>query len=246
MIHSSQFTKLRGLRGNLPKILMVLTDGKSSDRVGLSADALRQDNIVVYAIGIGNYDETQLKQVTSPLFADSRLFTLANYNELESLITTITSTTCHTPQSLPLEEKVTAVTKKDQYQYYLFIVKKSSNLEVKLDDISGTTAVYLSRSNPHPYKYDSDIRFDKSRQKHKVIVIAGTKRTKSKRDTNDDQPIYVSVQGTTDLASFTIEGKTCDPRNCIEGTNERSAAQSTVVQENLFFFLVSLIVFYLE
>ncbi len=57
-ILSDQFTEARGLRPEtegLPRILIVLTDGKSQDSVKTPAINIRNNNIVIYAIGIGGY-----------------------------------------------------------------------------------------------------------------------------------------------------------------------------------------------
>ena len=89
-------------------------------------------------------------------------------------------------------------------------------------DLSGSTLVYASRTNPHPYKYDRDIAFDLAEQKNKIIVISvNVLVPKVKRSTNVGlKQIYVSVTSDTDSASFAIEANTCDPSNCTEGTNE--------------------------
>ena len=109
------------------------------------------------------------------------------------------------------------------------------NLEINVFDLLGSTLVYASRTNPHPYKYDNDIAFDLSQQKNKIIVIsARLPNPVVKRSTDDGstRQIYVSVTSDTDSASFTIEGNECDPLNCTEGTNEMPARNRAASTQN--------------
>jgi hypothetical protein len=63
-----QFTEERGLRpekDGLPRVLIVLTDGVASDSVSIPAKNVRDENIVVYAIGIDGYNLGQLQDIAS-------------------------------------------------------------------------------------------------------------------------------------------------------------------------------------
>ena len=229
-ILTDQFSEDRGLRpevDGVPRILIVLTDGKSSDSVSIPAKNVRDENIVIYAIGIGNYDDAQLKEFAS---SESHVYTLSTFTELETFISTLTSSTCYESRPVSLNETIITNVAKDTYQYFNYKVKKSANLEINVLDLSGSTIVYVSRTNPHPYKYDYDLVFDLSTQRNKVIVIsaqapAPDKRVKRSTDDELTQEIYVSVTSDTDSASFKIEGNECDPLNCTEGTNEMPTTQ---------------------
>ncbi|CAB4009314.1 Hypothetical predicted protein [Paramuricea clavata] len=222
---TDQFTEGRGLRpevDGVPRVLIVLTDGEANDAVSIPAKNVRNENIVIYAIGIGEYNFEQLKEIAS---SESHVYTLSTFTELEKFISTLTSSTCYEPRPVSLNETIITNVAKDTYQYFSYKVKESSNLEISVADLSGSTLVYVSRTNPHPYKYDNDISFDLSQQKKKIIVISArpTPDTKGKRSTDDDEltrQIYVSVTSDTDSASFEIEANECNPLNCTEGTNE--------------------------
>ncbi|CAB4015950.1 Hypothetical predicted protein [Paramuricea clavata] len=173
------------------------------------------------AIGIGEYNFQQLKKISS---SESHVYTLSTFTELEKFISTLTASTCYEPCPAHLNETIITNVAKDTHQYFSYKVSESSNLEISVADLSGSTLVYVSRTNPHPYKYDNDISFDLSQQKKKIMVISArpTPDTKGKRSTNDEltRQIYVSVTSDTDSARFNIEAKECDPSNCTEGTNE--------------------------
>ena len=227
LILKDQFNEERGLRpevNGVPRILVVLTDGKSSDSVSIPAKNIRDENIVIYAVGIDNYKLAQLQEIASS--SESHVYELSTFSELDKFISTLTSSTCYEPRPVSLNETVITNVAKDTYEYFTYEINESANLEINVIDLSGSTIVYASRTNPHPYKYDYDFVFDLSTQKQKVIVISGRIPTKAKRSTDElTQRIYVSVTSNTDSASFKIEANECDPSNCTEGTNEMSTTQ---------------------
>ena len=219
----SQFTVSRGARpeeDGLPRILIVLTDGRSSDSVLTPARLLRNQNIVIYAIGIGNYDSTQLNQIAS---SSSHVILLASFTDLADFTATLTASTCNEPQPVSLGREISGSVQKDTFQYYRFQLNAStqqgSNLRVELNDIAGSTLFYASRDNPHPYKYDNTFGFNSSTSSRKTIVIA-PERSQS---TSSEPPfIYISVTAVTNSASFTVEAMACSPNVCQEGISSDS------------------------
>ena len=65
---------------------------------------LLANNIVIYAIGIGNYDEVQLKAVAS---SDKHVIFLNSFSDLSEFAATLTAETCSEPQPLSLEKTIT-------------------------------------------------------------------------------------------------------------------------------------------
>jgi hypothetical protein len=215
-ILTDQFTEERGLRpevDGVPRVLIVLTDGRSGDSVSIPAKNVRDENIVVYAIGINGYNLEQLEDIAT---SKSHVYTLSTFTDLEIFISTLTASTCYEPRSAPLDGTIITNVAEDAYQYFSYKVKQSSNLEINVVDLSGSTIVYVSRTNPNPYKYDYDIVYDLSTQTNKIIVISPNipvRNTKAKRSADDEltRQIYVSVTSDTNSASFKIEGKECNP-----------------------------------
>ena len=229
-ILNDQFNEKRGLRPEIdgvPRILIVLTDGEATDDLSIPAKKIRDENIVIYAIGVDRYDLAQLQEIAS---SESHVHILSTFSQLDKFISTLTSSTCYEPRPVSLNNTIITNVAKDAYQYFSYEVNKSANLEINVVDLSGSTIVYVSRTNRHPYKYDHDFSFELSNQKNKVIVISArtpVPNTKVKRSTDDEltQRIYVSVTSDTELASFKIEANECDPSNCTEGTNEMPPTQ---------------------
>lgn len=61
------FTKANGSRADqrVPQIAVVLTDGESEDDVKLPAKALRQQGVIVFAIGVGAANINELKDIAN-------------------------------------------------------------------------------------------------------------------------------------------------------------------------------------
>ncbi|XP_066304380.1 uncharacterized protein [Branchiostoma lanceolatum] len=68
----------------VPKIMIVLTDGKSSGSVVAPAQALAADQVTVFAIGVGSFDHSELLQITNN--KPGRVFELADFNVLAESI----------------------------------------------------------------------------------------------------------------------------------------------------------------
>ena len=226
----NQFSESRGLRPKnygIPRILIVLTDGKSSDSVALPAARVRAQNIVIYAIGIGNFDRDQLNEVAS---SPAHVHFLSSFSGLTDFAATLTASTCYEPQPLSLETRIFGRVEKEAFQYYEFNVPEDVNLKVEVSDRMGSTLVYASRDNPHPYEYDNTFGFSAASQTNKTIIISPIARTMNKKrqvsvNSTNTQPIYISVTGIRSNTSFTLEGSMCNPIVCAEGTNEVSGTK---------------------
>ena len=217
-ILSDQFTEARGLRSEtegLPRILIVLTDGRSDDSVATPAANIHNNNIVIYAIGIGGYNQNQLNQVAS---SPSHVKLLDTFSDLNNFAATLTASTCNEPQPVSLETKISGNVEQDSFQYYKFeIPNRRSNLRVELNDLDGKTLMYASRDNPHPYQYDNTFGFTSSSSSRKTIVIGPESNSPEKRQISNAQFIYISVTADTETATYTLEGTTCNITECSEG-----------------------------
>jgi uncharacterized protein YegL len=237
-----QFTEARGLRPEtegLPRILIVLTDGRSHDSVKTPAENIRNNNIVIYTIGIGGYNLTQLRQVAS---SPSHVKLLETFSDLDDFTATLTASTCNEPQPVSLETKISGNVEKDAFQYYKYSVpRRDANLQLELNDLSGRTLMYASRDNPHPYRYDNTFGFTSSSSSRKTIVIAPESDPREKRQAFDAQFIYVSVTADTETATYTLEGTVCNITDCSEGII-LYASRAHLLQAPILTFFVTLVV----
>ncbi|CAM2105654.1 unnamed protein product [Caretta caretta] len=72
----------RRVTRNVQPVLLVVTDGKSSDDVAEPAEDLRREGVHIYAIGVGYIDHSQLMQIAG---VSERKYTVHDFNELKTI-----------------------------------------------------------------------------------------------------------------------------------------------------------------
>ena len=79
-------------RQGVPKVLIVITDGKADDSVAVPAETLRLTrDAVIFAIGVGkNYDKNELEKMAG----NPRNVYTADFNDLENVIERIKLSAC--------------------------------------------------------------------------------------------------------------------------------------------------------
>lgn len=92
-LYTNYFNLAGGSQRNVPKIAIVITDGESSDEVAVPAQELRNIGVLIYAIGVGQYNEKQLRSVANKP-ASRFLFSIKNYKELQNIMDNIQRTVC--------------------------------------------------------------------------------------------------------------------------------------------------------
>ncbi|XP_039661145.1 collagen alpha-6(VI) chain-like [Perca fluviatilis] len=88
------FEESRGSRDQVPKNLVLITDGDSHDDVEDAADILRDRNITVFTIGVGDVHDLQLLQIAG---TPERMFTVRNYDVLHSIKQGVIDVMCDDP-----------------------------------------------------------------------------------------------------------------------------------------------------
>uniref|UniRef100_A0A8C6NAI8 Uncharacterized protein n=1 Tax=Melopsittacus undulatus TaxID=13146 RepID=A0A8C6NAI8_MELUD len=115
-----------GARLEAEKLVILLTDGKSQDDANLAAQTLKNLGIEIFAIGVKNADEAELRQVASePL--ELTVYNVLDFPLLSSLVGKLTrvlctrirekskSTVSSGPQLSPTDLKISAVTSKSMH-----------------------------------------------------------------------------------------------------------------------------------
>ncbi|XP_068425396.1 collagen alpha-1(XIV) chain isoform X1 [Clinocottus analis] len=100
-----------GSRVGIPKIGILITDGKSQDDVIPPAESLRNAGIELFAIGVKNADETELLSIASEP-DNTHVFNVADFNVMSSIVQGLTKIVCEQveqqdkdiKQQLPPEE----------------------------------------------------------------------------------------------------------------------------------------------
>ncbi|XP_062980913.1 collagen alpha-6(VI) chain-like [Elgaria multicarinata webbii] len=79
------------VRRNVHQKLVLVTDGKSHDRVAEPAKDLRMEGVEIHAVGVGDINHMKLQQITD---SADRKYTVANYTELSNITKRITNNMC--------------------------------------------------------------------------------------------------------------------------------------------------------
>ncbi|XP_056421865.1 collagen alpha-1(XII) chain isoform X3 [Hyla sarda] len=93
-IHQNNFKAAVGMRPKSRKIGVLITDGKSQDDIVGPSKKLRDEGIELYAIGIKNADENELKEIaTDP--DEIYVFNVNDFNQLTNIVEPVTTNLCN-------------------------------------------------------------------------------------------------------------------------------------------------------
>ncbi|XP_038591601.1 collagen alpha-1(XII) chain-like isoform X2 [Micropterus salmoides] len=90
-----------GMRADSKKIVVLLTDGKSQDDTRLPSQNLKDAGIEIYAIGVKNANELELKSIASKPF-DIHTYSVADFSFLPAIVDNLTINLCNSAKSLEL------------------------------------------------------------------------------------------------------------------------------------------------
>lgn len=94
---NKHFVEAAGSRSGqkVPQIAVVITDGKSQDNVKSHADDLKRKGIILYAIGIKEADEDQLKEIANEPYSQ-HVYSVSDFAALQGISQNIIQTLCTT------------------------------------------------------------------------------------------------------------------------------------------------------
>lgn len=94
--HERVFIKQKGSRKDrgVQQVAVVITDGKSQDNVSIAAANLRRAGVTVYAVGVKDADEDQLKEMAS-YPANKYTFVVDSFTKLKPLEQSLQKALCH-------------------------------------------------------------------------------------------------------------------------------------------------------
>uniref|UniRef100_A0A6Q2Y7T8 Collagen, type XIV, alpha 1b n=1 Tax=Esox lucius TaxID=8010 RepID=A0A6Q2Y7T8_ESOLU len=88
-----------GSRAGVPKIGILITDGKSQDDVQPPAQSLKDAGIELFAIGVKNADEKELKAIGSAP-EETHVYNVADFSVMSSIVESLTRTVCERVEQL--------------------------------------------------------------------------------------------------------------------------------------------------
>ncbi|XP_061459649.1 matrilin-2 isoform X2 [Rhineura floridana] len=83
----------RPLSQNVPRVIMIVTDGRPQDPVADVAAKARNSGILIFAIGVGRVDMNTLKSIGSQPYSD-HVFLVANFSQIETLTSVFQTKLC--------------------------------------------------------------------------------------------------------------------------------------------------------
>ncbi|XP_077371383.1 collagen alpha-1(XII) chain-like isoform X2 [Festucalex cinctus] len=90
---ANSFTPAAGNRDDVPNVIVLVTDGRSADNVTQPAQAVKDAGIEVFAVGVRNANEDELRIIASaPL--DTHVFNVADFDEISNIVGNLTSNIC--------------------------------------------------------------------------------------------------------------------------------------------------------
>uniref|UniRef100_A0A3P8PLQ2 Collagen, type XIV, alpha 1b n=1 Tax=Astatotilapia calliptera TaxID=8154 RepID=A0A3P8PLQ2_ASTCA len=102
----NSFKPESGSRPGVPKIGILITDGKSQDDVIPPAQSLKDAGIELFAIGVKNADENELKAIASPP-EETHVYNVADFSVMSDIVEGLTKTVCDRVEQL--DKKIKAV-----------------------------------------------------------------------------------------------------------------------------------------
>ncbi|XP_056378658.1 collagen alpha-1(XIV) chain isoform X2 [Hyla sarda] len=107
-ILENSFKPEAGAREDLPKIGILITDGKSQDDVIPPAKSLKDAGIELFAIGVKNADLNELKEIASEPDSD-HVYNVADFNIMNSIVESLTKTVCERVEDIDITIKAEVV-----------------------------------------------------------------------------------------------------------------------------------------
>ncbi|XP_055509355.1 LOW QUALITY PROTEIN: collagen alpha-1(VII) chain-like [Leucoraja erinacea] len=142
-------------RENTPKVMVLITDERSTDSVDDPAKRLHNNGVTMFTVGIKNSDKNELKKIASDPFKEHYLF-VEDFNLLNTILPKITRRLCFTASEVPRPVRPTLLAEKITGPRDLVISEVSYN-SVRLTWAPATGAVVSYRIAINPYTLDGQL-----------------------------------------------------------------------------------------
>lgn len=88
------FQTNRGARANMPRVLVLVTNGKSSDMFREAAMKLRSADVEIFVVGVKNADRRELKAIANPP-AETHVYVVNEFNDLHNITEDLSRSICN-------------------------------------------------------------------------------------------------------------------------------------------------------
>ena len=171
----------RPANAGIPKVMVVVTDGKSFDDVNAPSKRAHAQGITVFAIGTGkNYDEQELRQIASRPQVDNSVTPPAGIHmfglngwDLYKILDSLRDGACDATAQVP-DSGVTITPAGPSYRYFRFQFRPGQKIRFTLAQTAKVASVELSAD-----MFVSLTERKPSDTKHLKRSVAGAKSTKT-------------------------------------------------------------------
>ncbi|XP_058469849.1 collagen alpha-1(XII) chain isoform X2 [Solea solea] len=104
------FQATRGSRTNVPRVTILITDGKSSDAFRDPATRLRNSDVEIFAVGVKDAVRSELEAIANPP-AETHVYTVEDFDAFQRISTELTQSIC-----LRIEQELLNIIKRQLVQ----------------------------------------------------------------------------------------------------------------------------------
>ncbi|XP_068137600.1 collagen alpha-1(XII) chain isoform X2 [Hyperolius riggenbachi] len=105
-VREKVFVEGRGARPNVPRVMILITDGKSSDAFKDPATKLKNSEVEIFAVGVKDAVRTELEAIASPP-AETHVYTVEDFDAFQRISFELTQSIC-----LRIEQELEVLTRK--------------------------------------------------------------------------------------------------------------------------------------
>ncbi len=145
---------MRPLKQGVPKVVLVITDGRSNNRNETLGEAalIKQRGFSLIAVGVGDADYEELYGMSS---TPDGLYSVEDFSKILGIVTDLTRTNCRQASRINVKTQIETRIHQGAYKYFEHRVEDMRDeLTVELEEYSGRSEVYFSFEDFNPKSED--------------------------------------------------------------------------------------------
>lgn len=127
------FIASRGARQNVPRVMVLITDGKSSDSFRDAATNLRNIDVEIFAVGVKDAVRSELEAIANPP-SDNHVFEVEDFDAFQRISKELTQSIC-----LRIEQELLNIKKRSEYEVW------TSDLEGQISGLNDRQCVGIGK-----------------------------------------------------------------------------------------------------
>jgi hypothetical protein len=182
ILNPTQKRGARPIEDGIPRVVVLLTDGRSNLLpIDEAATSLHDFGVQVYTVGIGNIFLPELKFIASDP-DPYHVFLLDSFTDAEGFVDLLSIETCGTPAVVKPGENTTTEVPEDGFRFFQAeCTAFSAYVMVEQVDLSGLCSLYASSIKPNPVPLDSNstvMRNEDHNTNKRSIILTGVKKVR--------------------------------------------------------------------